>query len=194
MASFICDFCGKMPTDFSSQRMFKEHYKEHKGSKYPCDVCDVAFNTKQKLSVHIYRSHKDFQCEECHKLFSQYTNLKRHEKIHFPQEIVYKCESCDKKFMRKDNLKKHMIQCKVKVIEKTIKLVHKCNQCPKTFYDVSNFKKQVEVHIEKPKAEKDCCYICSKNILSSNMSRHIAMEHKVFGENDFDFFLLEKKI
>ena len=49
MPSSICDFCGKMPKDFSSQRMFLEHYKEHKGLEYKCDVCDDAFSTKQSI-------------------------------------------------------------------------------------------------------------------------------------------------
>ena len=133
MPSSICDFCGKMPKDFSSQRMFLEHYKEHKGLEYKCDVCDDAFSTKQRRSNHMYRSHKYFQCEECHKLFSNYTNLKRHEKMHSLQEIVTNCEYCDKNFMREDNLKRHMIKCKVKVVEKDIKVVHKCNHCTKTF-------------------------------------------------------------
>ena len=68
---------------------------------------------------------------------------------------MYKCESCDNMFMKEDNLIRYMINCKVKVIEKTIKLVHKFNQCTKMFYDVSNSKKHVEVHSEKSKAKKD---------------------------------------
>ena len=70
----------------------------------------------------MYRSHQYFKCEEYHNLFSQYTNLKRYEKIHFLLEIVNNCE----------------------------------------------------IHTEKPKVEREC-YICSKNIVSSNMSRHIAL-------------------
>ena len=116
----ICDYCGKKRENFSSSRVFLNHYRDHKGEEYNCGQCDKTFSTKQNLRYHNVKMHcnQNFKCDQCAKEFTCEVSLKRHVKdIHEKRDSMKeKCQHCNKK-IRKDNLKKHNESCSRKYFD-----------------------------------------------------------------------------
>ena len=48
-----------------------------------------------------------FQCETCHKNFTNNSRLKRHLLVH-TKETPFICEVCNKGFSQQENMKRHM--------------------------------------------------------------------------------------
>ncbi|XP_075749375.1 uncharacterized protein LOC142814491 [Rhipicephalus microplus] len=51
-----------------------------------------------------------YACKLCNKAFQNYSNLKRHVKLHDPVQEYFPCTLCQRKYGRKDTLKSHMKQ------------------------------------------------------------------------------------
>ncbi|KAK8768436.1 hypothetical protein V5799_015098 [Amblyomma americanum] len=51
-----------------------------------------------------------YACRLCNKTFQNYSNLKRHIKLHDPVQEYFPCSLCQRKYGRKDTLKGHMKQ------------------------------------------------------------------------------------
>ncbi|XP_075536032.1 uncharacterized protein LOC142571503 isoform X1 [Dermacentor variabilis] len=51
-----------------------------------------------------------YTCKLCNKAFQNYSNLKRHVKLHDPVQEYFPCTLCQRKYGRKDTLKGHMKQ------------------------------------------------------------------------------------
>lgn len=51
-----------------------------------------------------------YTCRMCNKAFQNYSNLKRHVKLHDPVQEYFPCSLCQRKYGRKDTLKGHMKQ------------------------------------------------------------------------------------
>lgn len=51
-----------------------------------------------------------YTCRMCNKAFQNYSNLRRHVKLHDPVQEYFPCSLCQRKYGRKDTLKGHMKQ------------------------------------------------------------------------------------
>lgn len=73
-----------------------------------CKLCNEAFPTKHKFSMHNYLKHKySNKCDQCNVMFTNYTSLIRHEKVKHQGHKPFKCEFCFKCFGQKISLTSH---------------------------------------------------------------------------------------
>lgn len=93
-------------------RRGKTHYDYlevvDKTGEHLCTLCNEAFPTKNKFSMHNYLKHKySNKCNECNIVFTNYTSLIRHEKVKHQGHKPFKCEFCFKSFGQKVSLTSH---------------------------------------------------------------------------------------
>ncbi|XP_055325589.1 zinc finger protein 260-like isoform X2 [Sitodiplosis mosellana] len=95
---------------------------------------------------------KSYQCDNCDRIFSRKTHLRRHMTIH-TDERAFACTSCDKKFRRADHLKIHQnYHAKVKL--------HTCQQCQRSFGRKEHLRRHIlNRHTVKTFACTDCDYV-----------------------------------
>ena len=78
-----------------------------------CPLCKDKFPSAKEYREHMAEKHKnlnveaEFECPDCGKAFKQYSNMKRHHRIH-TGETPFKCEVCGKGFIQKVALQYHM--------------------------------------------------------------------------------------
>ncbi|XP_066575974.1 zinc finger protein PLAG1 [Amia ocellicauda] len=110
---------------------------------FPCQLCDKAFNSVEKLKVHSY-SHtgeRPYQCshQDCTKAFVSKYKLLRHMATHSPEK-THKCNYCEKMFHRKDHLKNHLHT------HDPNKEAFKCEECGKNYNTKLGFKRHLALH------------------------------------------------
>lgn len=104
---FICQECGAR---FKMKEDVEKHIQLHVGGSFliQCEVCDQVFKSMGQYHIH-YKAHsglREFECCQCGKSFSTFSNLKSHEMMHKPKNLS--CGVCGKMFRRKWNLKDHI--------------------------------------------------------------------------------------
>ena len=107
-----------------------------KDKKYQCQYCHKFFSQPTHLEVHIrsHVGHKPFKCKFCGRHFTQGGNLRTHQKLH-TGEKPYSCDVCFKKFSRKGNLAAHLLT------HQNIKpFICKLDNCNKGFTQLGNMK------------------------------------------------------
>ncbi|KAJ1076226.1 hypothetical protein K5549_018321, partial [Capra hircus] len=110
---------------------------------FPCQLCDKAFNSVEKLKVHSY-SHtgeRPYKCiqQDCTKAFVSKYKLQRHMATHSPEK-THKCNYCEKMFHRKDHLKNHLHT------HDPNKETFKCEECGKSYNTKLGFKRHLALH------------------------------------------------
>ena len=66
--------------------------------KFPCEACEMEFNSKDALMKHTKRTHATIEyCKNCEETFSNKRELRKHEKdLH--KKKKFECEFCEKSF------------------------------------------------------------------------------------------------
>ncbi|KAI3355092.1 hypothetical protein L3Q82_017863, partial [Scortum barcoo] len=110
---------------------------------FPCQECQKAFNSLEKLKVHSY-SHtgeRPFRCShpDCTKAFVSKYKLLRHMATHSPEKN-HKCSYCEKMFHRKDHLKNHLHT------HDPYKEAFTCQECGKSYNTKLGFKRHLALH------------------------------------------------
>lgn len=79
---FKCEECGKT---FSNDGSLINHMKSHKAPTFACHLCDIAFNRKSYLQVHLQvhdkkgADYSPVRCDLCRKIFHNEIKLIAHE-------------------------------------------------------------------------------------------------------------------
>ena len=78
-----------------------------------CPICKEKLPSAKEFREHMIEQHKnanvdpEFECPDCGKSFRQYSNMRRHYRIH-TGETPFTCEVCGKGFIQKVALQYHM--------------------------------------------------------------------------------------
>ena len=104
-----CEVCGKM---YSTKNGLAYHMVWHSGTfPYCCKLCLQSFKSSSSLHRHnrnVHLKKKDFECNQCHKLFFQKSNLSKHMDSHFGVR-KFKCDICQKSFIQRIHLNNHLV-------------------------------------------------------------------------------------
>ena len=166
---FICKICNK---EVQTERSLQRHIMSHEGKKdYTCDICGKSMTAKYSLTKHIKYVHwkiKEFECEECHRKFSNPGDLRNHKiRLHEggkPRDNM--CDICGKGFTSKSGMLEH-----VRHVHEKLKK-HKCDLCGKTFSTNHGLKNhKMSIHDE---IRKFPCDLCDKTYINDQKLR----EHK----------------
>ncbi|XP_039610460.1 zinc finger protein PLAG1 [Polypterus senegalus] len=130
---------GKIPTAVGKRKRGESRPRKN----FPCQLCDKAFNSVEKLKLHSY-SHtgeRPYQCsqQDCTKAFVSKYKLLRHMATHSPEK-THKCNYCEKMFHRKDHLKNHLHT------HDPNKEAFKCEECGKNYNTKLGFKRHLALH------------------------------------------------
>uniref|UniRef100_A0A8C5CIV5 Pleiomorphic adenoma gene 1 n=1 Tax=Gadus morhua TaxID=8049 RepID=A0A8C5CIV5_GADMO len=131
------------PRPLSPGRVERRRAEGKPKKNFPCQVCQKAFNSVEKLKVHSY-SHtgeRPYRCShpECTKAFVSKYKLLRHTATHSPEKN-HKCSYCEKMFHRKDHLKNHLHT------HDPYKEAFACPQCGKSYNTKLGFKRHLALH------------------------------------------------
>ncbi|KAK0144650.1 Zinc finger protein PLAG1 [Merluccius polli] len=135
---------------------------------FPCQVCQKAFNSVEKLKVHSY-SHtgeRPYRCShpDCTKAFVSKYKLLRHMATHSPEKN-HKCSYCEKMFHRKDHLKNHLHT------HDPYKEAFACQECGKSYNTKLGFKRHLALHAAH--SGDLTCRVC----LQPSASTAVLLEH-----------------
>lgn len=108
---FICPYCGR---GFNTKSNFNIHLNSHTDNRpFVCSICGKAYKQDSPYRQHMlaHNNIKPYKCrgEGCDKMYSHFTDLKRHEfKYHgiYQKEIF--CPVCSKQFGENKSLRSHL--------------------------------------------------------------------------------------
>lgn len=140
----------------------EEEEEEEEGSSSPCG----SSSTGRNLHSTFGELSREYQCEQCPKVFNWRSNLIRHQASH-DHNRRYTCESCRKSFTDQSNLQRHIRSQHLGA------RAHACGECGKTFATSSGLKQHTHIHSSvKPFR----CEVCAKAYTQfSNLCRHKRM-------------------
>ncbi|KAL7845128.1 hypothetical protein AOLI_G00233200 [Acnodon oligacanthus] len=85
---FSCPYCSR---GFSRPDNLKLHIKIHTGDRpFPCAQCGLRFTCARVLKQHMYVHAGPHRCPHCEEIFSTFSRLKAHRKIHRASSIRVK--------------------------------------------------------------------------------------------------------
>jgi uncharacterized Zn-finger protein len=127
---FKCKLCEKCYADIKS---LKDHKKLKHGPngplKFECNICGIKIASKFGLRSH-KKTHIDFQCDSCDRIFKTQLKLKIHLKLdHLIEVEEFECNLCSKKFVTKKRMLVHKknnhnktVKCKLEGCEQVFKM------------------------------------------------------------------------
>ncbi|KAM3955179.1 uncharacterized protein ACR2FA_010963 [Aphomia sociella] len=149
---YHCQLCE---ISYNSKKSLKMHVAlKHKS--FICEICDSKFKSKPLLKKHMATEHNDFkpyECRYCLKTFRAETSLADHVNTHTNLN-TYQCDICEKMFRYKQTLRKHL-KWHSGEIQKVI-----CEVCGGSFNDQSNLKSHLQTVHQKLRLYK--CHLCPK--------------------------------
>lgn len=195
----VCAECGKM---FNHRHTLKMHEKSH-NIKLMCQKCGRVYKNHNTYKKHIdnqicdaptRRSQADakFECDYCHKKYSQKMTLRVHIQYEHGNYKYLECKWCKKKFWCKSRLNAHVVKhtkernficttCNGKFVTKESLLYHtrihtgerpyKCPHCDCRFLNASRRAAHVRSQHMDPTVQCDICHAKFK-------SYHFLHKHK----------------
>ncbi|KAM6900396.1 zinc finger protein PLAG1 [Xenentodon cancila] len=139
---------------------------------FPCQECQKAFNSVEKLKVHSYThtGERPYRCShpDCTKAFVSKYKLLRHMATHSPEKN-HKCSYCEKMFHRKDHLKNHLHT------HDPHKEAFACKECGKSYNTKLGFKRHLALHAAN--SGDLTCQVClqlfpSTSVLLEHLKTH----------------------
>ncbi|KAM7352487.1 uncharacterized protein ACRADG_004981 [Cochliomyia hominivorax] len=97
-----------------------------------------------------------FECELCHKMFTQKSSRNRHVREQHLQPGLYQCKECGLRFSKKYNLQHHLEHLHIRNVKKNTKQF-KCSFCKDIFKNMNLLKIHIkEQHENESSKTKDC--------------------------------------
>ncbi|KAJ8952716.1 hypothetical protein NQ318_021034, partial [Aromia moschata] len=189
-----CEICGE---SFRTKGLLAEHQKQNvvcRTKPFKCARCDMAFNRKFRLNLHM-RSHTKetpFECKICSRKFTLCSNLKRHEDIVHKGLRPFKCDICGKVLTvysvialysageGKPSAYTSLMQKDDHVRTHTGERPYLCSYCGKSFGNYSHHLAHIHRHKKKDKEKEKRvqdeptfnCDLCSEFARNTNLAEH----------------------
>ncbi|CAH0757579.1 unnamed protein product [Diatraea saccharalis] len=169
-----CNICGSI---YKNKWTLMTHIRaiHDKSKACVCGICGKHLSNSSNLRSHM-TSHLDIRPYKCFfpgctiKFKDKYA-LKKHTRIHYPEQQVY-CNECGRGFARKHRLVKHLAQHVPKVKDT------KCPFCGVPFYNKNYLLKHLRT-IHGNKREKYICDVCGFEASNKpGLVVHIRYVHK----------------
>ena len=180
-----CPFCEM---SFCTTKELKLH--NEKSHKEGADSKATTGDLDQEIEVHNEKSHKEGTdtkattgdldhdievkisrtCPVCHKMFYDYSNVKRHTRSKHEKVDRLECDECEKQFSCKYSLNYH-----VKSNHRQSSNL-KCENCNELCDTLAKYLKHKKMHI---KTNSDCRYCDLSFISKANLNRHKAEKHNI---------------
>ena len=144
---FNCGFC-EIQMQFDNFKEYSDHLNilHNEKPKPFCDMCQIDFETEEKLAEHLEKIKHKITCDGCGKIFSIEKYLKQHQQKSSCNltEKQYECSVCLKKYFSEYGLRRHLL---------THENLYpfKCDHCEKCFKRRDNLKRHQKMHMESPK-------------------------------------------
>lgn len=127
---------------------------------FQCNECLKVFANKRYLKRHIHYHLNSmlrlFKCPHCDKSFGSNYGLKSHLQVHEALPYLFECDYCNKKFKRSKNLQLHRRRHLKEFV------VH-CEECNQGFVCNADYVQHVKNRHQTEK-QRTICFVCGKDL------------------------------
>jgi len=210
---FSCDICPFVGSNYPF--LYSHKNKIHFGVRYHCDLCEHVSYNETLLKHHMKENHPDQEpnvfehqkttfnvedyprCQPCNKLFQTRKRYLNHNTLKHGESgsqmsedtstIKKKpakrkqvnCPTCGKKLTTERRLERHMVLHHPSLLQ--------CTKCDESFTDKRLFIEHKNVH-RKYKDSLTACEVCSKEMRSKSLAKHIKIFHSEVAPEKKEFF------